>query len=72
MEEIVKVYPENSGMWHLYQKTFENLKKDSSLSVVQGILFTINQWNLNLSEEALKSALNISNYVDWAIRMYQR
>ncbi len=72
MEEIVKVYPENSGMWHLYQKSFENLKKDSSLSVVQGILFTINQWNLNLSEEALKSALNISNYVDWAIRMYQR
>lgn len=72
MAEIVKIYPENSNMWHLYQKTFKNLKKDCNLSIVQGILLTINQMALNLSEEALKSALNISNYVDWAIRMYQR
>ena len=72
MAEILKIYPENSDMWHLYEKTFQTLKKDSGLSVVQGILLTINQMGLNLSEEALKSVLNISNYVDWAIRMYQR
>ena len=72
MAEILKIYPENSDMWHLYEKTFQTLKKASGLSVAQGILLTINQMGLNLSEEALKSVLNISNYVDWAIRMYQR
>ncbi len=70
--EISRLCPENSTLWKLYQETFKRLKNDSCLSVVQGLLLTINQMGLNLSEKNLKSTLNISNYVDWAIRMYQR
>lgn len=72
MGEITKLYPENSALWKLYQETFENLKKNSHLSVVQGVLLTMGHMGMRLSEKGLKSALNISNYVDWAIRMYQR
>ncbi len=72
MAEITKFHSENSLEWRLYQEAFENLKRDSHLSVVQGIFLTIDQMGLKLSREALKSMLNLSNYVDWAIRMYQR
>lgn len=72
MAEIMKFCPKDSVLWKLYQEAFENLKKDSRLSVVNGILLTIDQMGLDLSEKALKSTLNLSNYVDWAIRMYQR
>ncbi len=72
MGEITKLCPENGALWKLYQETFENLKKNSHLSVVQGVLLTMDHMGMGLSEKGLKSALNISNYVDWAIRMYQR
>ena len=69
MANIKKFSPENMDF---YEKALENLKKNSKLSVAQGILFTINEFGWNVPEDTLKSILNISNYVDWAIRMYQR
>ncbi|MCI9638311.1 MAG: glycosyltransferase [Hungatella sp.] len=72
MGEIRRLCPENSTLWKLYQEAFENLKRNSHLSVVEGVLLTMDQMGMALSEKALKSTLNISNYVDWAIRMYQR
>ena len=70
MEEITNFYPRDGLELHLYQEALEILKGNSGLSVVQGILLAINQKGLNLSEGALKSILNISNYVDWAIRCW--
>ena len=72
MAEITRLCPEGSEISQVYLEAFENLKKDSSLSVVQGVLLTINQLGWDVPKEVLKSILNISNYVDWAIRMYQR
>lgn len=72
MAEITKFYPENTREFELYQRAFQNLRHNSKLSVVQGVLLTMNQMELKLSEKEWRSVLNISNYVDWAIRMHQR
>ena len=64
--EISRLCPENSTLWKLYQETFKRLKNDSCLSGVQGLLLTINQMGLNLSEKNLKSTLNISISIFWA------
>lgn len=72
MDNIKQFFQEGSDVYRLYERTLENLKKNSRLSVVQGILFTINQLGWNMPENMLKTILTISNYVDWAIRMYQR
>ena len=72
MAEITKHCPKDSEVSRLYEKTFENLKRDSRLSVVQGTLLTISQLGWDAPEPIVKSLLSVSNYVDWAIRMYQR
>lgn len=72
MANIKEFFQEDSNVYSLYHRAFENLKKNSGLSVVQGILVTIEQLGWTIPENTLKSIFNISNYVDWAIRMYQR
>lgn len=71
-DNIKNFFAEDSSVYKLYEKTLENLKENSSLSVAQGVLFTVDQFGWEIPEASLKYILNISNYVDWAIRMYQR
>lgn len=72
MATIKKYCPEKTKVYRLYELIFENLKKNSRLSVSQGVLYTIEQLGWDVPESTLKEIMNLSNYVDWAIRMYQR
>lgn len=72
MAELKGICPEDSDAYHLYQKTFENLKKNSNLSIWKGMLFTIEELGWYVPEPVLKQMFSASDCVDWAIRMYQR
>lgn len=70
--ELEKQCSKANNVYELYQKTFENLVRNSSLSIWKGILFTVEQLGWNISESDLKQVLHGCDSLDWAIRMYQR
>ena len=72
MEKVKELFPDRPDMWRFYQQMFENLVKDSSLTIEKAVLATLQQFGLSVSLEMLKMLLNRSVYVDWAIRMYHR
>lgn len=72
MEKIKDLFPARPDMWRFYQLMFENLVKDSTLTIEKAVLGTLHQLELSVSDEMLKMLLNRSVYVDWAIRMYHR
>jgi len=72
MAKLEATFSKDSDAYHLYEKTFENLVKDSSLSVWQGVLLTKEQLGWEIPEDILKNMLWGAESLDWAIRMYQR
>lgn len=72
MNKIKDLFPDRPDMWRFYEQMFENLIKDSSLTIERAVLITLQQFGLSVSDEMLKMLLNRSLYVDWAIRMYHR
>lgn len=72
MAELKRICPEDSDSYRLYQRTFENLKKNSGLSVWKGLLFTIEELGWYVPDPVLRQMFSASDCVDWAIRMYQR
>lgn len=72
LAEIEKICPRDSDAYHLYRKTFENLVKDSDLSIWKGFLLTVEQLGWEIPEPVLKQMLYGCDSLDWAIRMYQR
>lgn len=70
--EIEKVCPKDSNTYSLYQSIFNNLKKNSRLSIWKGCLDTLQQSGMEISDIALKKLLGSISCIDWAIRMYQR
>lgn len=71
-QEIGKTFPKDSAAYQLYERTFENLKLDSSLSVWKGMLFTRDQLGWDIPDHVLKAMLWGAEPMDWAIRMYDR
>ncbi len=72
LEEIKTVCPKDSKLYYLYQILFENLVKDSNLSVWQGVIHTLGELQWSVTENGLKSILRLAEHIDWAIRMYWR
>ena len=72
MERIKEQFPDRPDMWRFYQQMFEELVKDSTLTIEKAVLGTLRQFDLSVSDEMLKMLLNRSVFVDWAIRMYHR
>ena len=72
LAELGTTFSGDSDVYQLYEKTFENLKKDSSLSVWKGMLFTRDQLGWDIPEHVLKAMLWGAEPMDWAIRMYDR
>lgn len=71
-EEMGKTFPKDSAAYKLYERTYENLKADSSLSVWKGMLFTRDQLGWDIPNHVLKAMLWGAEPMDWAIRMYDR
>lgn len=70
--QIGQMFAEGSDMYRLYQRMFENLAHDSSLTIEKALLGTLEQFGWSVSEEMLKTMLRCSEAVDWTIRTWQR
>lgn len=62
----------DESKYHFYEVMYDNLIKDTSLTIEQAVLKTLKQMNLSVSETELKTIFNYSVHLDWAIRMYER
>lgn len=56
----------------MYQCIYETLLEDSGLTIEAAVLRTLAKMGYSVSDGMLKTLLNRSLYVDWAIRMYHR
>lgn len=72
LDNVRELFPGDEDMFRFYQLVFEHLKQETDLTIERAVLGTLDQLGSELSEEGLKSILNRSVYVDWAIRMYVR
>ncbi len=70
--EIERMFPKGSDMHRVYQQMFDNLIHNSDLSIEKALLYTLEQFGWSVSEEALKTMFRCAEFVDWAIRTYQR
>lgn len=70
--QIGQMFAEGSDMYRLYQRMFENLVHDSSLTIEKALLGTLEQFGWSVPEEMLKTMLRCSEAVDWTIRTWQR
>lgn len=55
-----------------YGLMYQNLKENSRLTTEQAVLYTLCQLGWELPIDAVRTLMNGSVYVDWAIRQYQR
>lgn len=67
-----RMLEEHPYIQELYQLMYRNLIADSDLKLDQALLLTLEQIELAVSEDTLKTLLSYMDNVDWAIRMYQR
>ena len=67
-----QIFSENEGMQTFYKLMYRNLVEDSSLTTEQAVFLTLKQTGWDISGDTLKTVFRCAEYVDWAIRMYQR
>lgn len=72
LAEMEQLFAENEDMRSFYQLMYGNLTADCSLTTEQAIFLTLQQKGWNVSEDTLKTIFRCAEYVDWAIRMYER
>lgn len=72
LEKIQGLFPKDPEICRLYQRIYEALLEDSSLTIEAAVLSTLKRLRYSVSDTMLKMLLNRSLYVDWAIRMYHR
>ncbi len=70
--ELKQVFTENSDLYRFYQAMYEHFLKDSAVTTEQAVLDILEQFGWTVPDETLRNLLRCSEYVDWAIRMYQR
>ena len=70
--KIEKFFEKGTPIYQFYQFMFRLLTEDSSLTTEQAVLQTIRQAGFDAGPGELKTLLNFSESVDWAIRMYYR
>lgn len=72
LAEMEQLFTGNTDMQHFYHLMYNNLIENSNLTTEQAVFHTLNQVGWSVSDDALKTIFRCSEYVDWAIRMYQR
>jgi glycosyltransferase involved in cell wall biosynthesis len=72
LEKIPELFPDDPRICRLYRCIYDLLLKDSSLTIEEAVLGTLNKNGWSVSDSMLKTLLNRSLYVDWAVRMYYR
>lgn len=70
--EIRQVFTENSDLHRFYQAMYDLFLEDSTVTTEQAVVDTLEKFGWTVPDETLKNILRCSEYVDWAIRMYQR
>lgn len=70
--QLEQLFDRNSDLYRMYRRMFDNLVRDSSLSVEKALLYTLEESGWSVSDETLKTMLRCTEHVDWAIRTYQR
>ncbi len=65
-------FGDKTSVGEFYGLMYENLKADCGLTTEAAVLYTVRSLGWELSVDAVKTLMNGSVYVDWAIRMYQR
>lgn len=72
LAETRKLFPDDENMFVFYQRVFECLVSNTDLTIEQAVLRTMDEMQWSVPEEVLKTILNCSVHVDWAIRMFER
>lgn len=72
LAEMEQALSGNTELQSFYHLMFRNLVEDSSLTTEQALFLTMQQMGWSVPVDTLKTLFLCSEYVDWAIRMYQR
>lgn len=72
LREMEQLFTDNRDMQQFYHQMYRNLIEDSDLTTEQAVFLTLQQAEWTVPEDTLKTIFRCSEYVDWAIRMYQR
>lgn len=72
LAEMEQIFSENSDMQQFYHLMYRNLIEDSALTTEQAVFLTLQQAGWSVPDDTLKTIFRCSEFVDWAIRMYQR
>lgn len=70
--ELEQTFPGDKGIHTFYGYVYENLLKDSSLTVEQAVLATAKQLRWEVSDDLMKALMYCADSLDWAIRMHYR
>ncbi len=70
--ELDQTFPGDKGIHRFYGYAYENLLRDSSLTVEQAILATARQLGWEVSDDLMKALMYCADSLDWAVRMYYR
>lgn len=72
LAEMEQVLAGNKNMQQFYHQTYLNLIDNCNLTIERAVFLTLEQAGWSVSDETLRTIFRCSEYVDWAIRMYQR
>lgn len=72
LAEMEQLFSGNTDMQRFYHLMYNNLVENCDLTTEQAVFLTLKQVGWSVSDDALKTIFRCSEYVDWAIRMYQR
>lgn len=72
LTEMEQVFAGNERMQRFYHLMYRNMIENSDLTTEQAVFLTLEQVGWTVSEDTLITIFRFSEYVDWAIRMYQR
>ncbi len=72
LNEMEQVFADNTEMQQFYHLMYRNLIENSDLTTEQAVFITLEQLSWSVPEDTLKTIFRCSEFVDWAIRMYQR
>ncbi len=72
LTEMELIFAENKLMQQFYHLMYQNMIENCSLTTEQALFFTLEQTGLSVPDDTLRIIFRFSEYVDWAIRMYQR
>ncbi len=70
--ETKGLFPGDDEIYGVYETAYENMIRNTDLTIEQAVLTALNQLDLETTKDSLKVLLNRSVHMDWAIRMHER